>query len=252
MHSLLGFYIILIIMVTTNIINWVFFDLDDTLWDFALNSEFSLELLYNKNTFLAEFYPDYNNFSTIYHRENDRLWALFNKKLISADFLKPERFRILLAPFISDTSSLDHFAHQLCNEYLNILGSQTAVVFQAENVLNYLSKKYMIGVLSNGFREVQYKKLYNTSLWKYVQRMVISDEINVPKPDTRIFEYALQATGAKADSAIMIGDNPLTDIKGAIDAGWNAIYFNKRNESLPSAITNVPTILSLSELKQLL
>ena len=59
--------------------------------------------------------------------------------------------------------------------------------------------------------------------------MVISDEIGIQKPDPRIFRYAEQATGATTDSTLMIGDNPTNDIQGALNAGWHAIYFDRKD-----------------------
>ena len=65
--------------------------------------------------------------------------------------------------------------------------------------------------------------------------MVISDEIGVQKPDARLFRYAEQATGALPASTLMIGDNPDNDIKGAIDAGWRAIYLDRKDKPFSSS-----------------
>ncbi len=64
--------------------------------------------------------------------------------------------------------------------------------------------------------------------------MVISDEIGIQKPDSRLFRYAEQATGAIAAQTIMIGDNPDNDIQGALRAGWNAIFFNCKGKIFSS------------------
>ena len=64
--------------------------------------------------------------------------------------------------------------------------------------------------------------------------MVISDEIRIQKPDPRIFRYAEQETGATPDTTIMIGDNPDNDIQGALDAGWQAIYLDRKSKPFSS------------------
>ncbi|MDE5872205.1 MAG: HAD-IA family hydrolase, partial [Muribaculaceae bacterium] len=119
--------------------------------------------------------------------------------------------------------------------YLRMLGECDTPVEGARELLDELSRKCLIGVLTNGFTEVQYRKLHSTGLDRYVQRMVISDEIGIQKPDIRIFRYAETATGASPESTIMIGDNPDNDIKGAINAGWHAVYFDRKNKPFTSS-----------------
>ncbi|MDE6056815.1 MAG: HAD-IA family hydrolase, partial [Muribaculaceae bacterium] len=103
------------------------------------------------------------------------------------------------------------------------------------DLLAKVSERHLIGVLTNGFTEAQYRKLKSSGLDRYIQRMVISDEIGVQKPDSRLFRYAEQATGALPASTLMIGDNPDNDIKGAIDAGWRAIYLDRKNKPFSSS-----------------
>lgn len=102
-------------------------------------------------------------------------------------------------------------------------------------MLKELRQKYLIGVLSNGFKGIQYKKLVNSGLDSYIQRVVISEEIGIQKPDARIFRYAETATGASADSAVMVGDNPANDVGGAIAAGWRAIYYDCKEKPFESS-----------------
>lgn len=218
-----------------NEIKWIFLDLDDTLWDFAKNSDIALELLYNKESELQAFFESENAFTVSYHALNSQLWSRYHHAEISRDYLLNERFRGVLADALSSVkttflqeSGLKPYADKLNSEYLRLLGEQTNVVDGARDVLSELSKQYLIGVLSNGFKEVQYEKLRNTGLDRYVQRMVLSDEIGIQKPDRRIYDYALEETGAIANQTVMVGDNPETDVQGALNAGWRAIFFDKR------------------------
>jgi putative hydrolase of the HAD superfamily len=48
------------------------------------------------------------------------------------------------------------------------------------------------------------------------------------KPHPGIFEYALQTTNASPRESIMIGDAIDIDILGAINAGWDTVYYNPR------------------------
>ena len=130
--------------------------------------------------------------------------------------------------------------------YLDILSDESRLVPDALDILERAREHYLIGILSNGFREVQYKKLRTTGLWRYVQRMVVSDEIGVNKPDARLFRFAEQAVGARPEECLMIGDNPDADIKGAIDAGWRAVYFNRVGKQ--AIVAGVPETDSLADI----
>lgn len=218
-----------------NKIKWIFLDLDDTLWDFAKNSDIALELLYAREQPLQQLFDSEAAFAEAYHTLNSQLWSRYHHAEISRDYLLNERFRGVMDAALGSTPSssvgienLKSYADKLNSDYLRLLGEQTNIVEGAKEVLEKLSREYLIGVLSNGFREVQYDKLRNTGLDRYVQRMVLSDEIGVQKPDRRIYDYALAETGALADETIMVGDNPETDVQGALDAGWRAVFFDKR------------------------
>ena len=86
----------------------------------------------------------------------------------------------------------------------------------------------IVVVLTNGVAEVQRRKLGATDLLASVDDVVISEEVGVAKPDPRIYELALARVGASVDGdqVWMLGDNPDTDIKGALDAGLRAAWVN--------------------------
>ncbi len=208
---------------------WIFFDLDDTLFDFSSASLLSLRRLWDESPAIRSRFDNPDAFIEEYHIHNKRMWDLHESGQISADFLKGERFRLTVSPDLHDDVTLCAM-HRLNDRYLWLLGECNAPIEGSKDLLSVLSKKYLIGVLTNGFTEVQYRKLHSTGLDRYIQRMVISDEIGIQKPDPRIFRYAEAATGANAASTIMIGDNPANDIQGAIDAGWQAIHFDRKGK----------------------
>lgn len=212
---------------------WIFFDLDDTLFDFSSASLASLRRLYEEAPEIRARFLSPEAFIDEYHVHNKHLWDLHESGQITADFLKRERFRLTLAPERDDDET--HKAMRVLNDrYLWMLGECNAPMAGAKELLEDLSKKFLIGVLTNGFTEVQYRKLRSTGLDRYIQRMVISDETGIQKPDPRIFRYAEQETGSKPETSIMIGDNPSNDIQGALDAGWRAIYFDRKGKPFTS------------------
>ena len=226
-------------------VKWVFIDLDDTLWDFSANSDVTLQKLYRKFEIFSRYYPEYNEFDEAYHLKNSELWDLYHHGHIEQEYLKLERFRWLLVSKGYDCGDVDELSAEMNEWYLDELSRCSALVDGAIDLLELLGKRYLIGVLSNGFADVQYRKLQTSGLWRYVQRMVVSDEIGVQKPDKRIFDYALREVGAEANEVIMIGDNPDADIQGAKSAGWRAIYFNRKSK--PSVAVADAEVASLSD-----
>lgn len=210
---------------------WIFFDLDDTLFDFSSASLISLRKLWKEIPEIQEMFATAETFIDEYHIHNKRMWDLHERGEITADFLKGERFRLTIVPDRNDEEAI-RFSRFLNDRYLWLLGECNTPMEGAKDMLDKLSKKYLIGVLTNGFTEVQYRKLKTTDLDRYIQRMVISDEIGIQKPDARIFRYAERETGATPESTVMVGDNPQNDILGALDAGWSAIYFDWKGKGL--------------------
>lgn len=212
---------------------WIFFDLDDTLFDFSAASFISLLRLWDETPLLKSRFNNPDAFLDEYHIHNKRMWQLHESGKISAEFLKTERFRLTIAPERHDDEILKE-SHRLNARYLWLLGECETPVEGAKDILGVLSKKCLIGVLTNGFTEVQYRKLRSTGLDRFIQRMVISDEIGIQKPDIRIFRYAESETGCHPEECLMVGDNPDNDIIGAINAGWRAIYFDYKGKELNS------------------
>lgn len=212
---------------------WIFFDLDDTLFNFTSTSHISLMRLWDETPEIRQRFNSPKAFLDDYHVNNKLMWDLHESGKITADFLKGERFRLTVGPERTD-EDFCKFSRQLNDRYLWMLGECNAPVEGANELLKNLSKKYLIGVLTNGFTEVQYRKLRSTGLDRYIQRMVISDEIGIQKPDSRLFRYAEQETGATPETTIMIGDNPNNDIQGALNAGWNAIFLDCKGKTFYS------------------
>lgn len=216
---------------------WIFFDLDDTLWDFAANSLRSLEYIYNEYAVIRDKFPSYNRFLEVYHAHNSKMWEEFAKGNVSSDFIKAERWRATLFPE-APVANPPSECVRINDSYLSKLATFPHTIDGVIPLLEKLVKSKMIGIISNGFADTQYKKLNNSGLWKYISRLIVSDEIGIQKPDTRIFEYAIAETGATG-IPVMVGDNPDTDILGALLAGWKAIWYNPANKHFPYSADNM-------------
>jgi YjjG family noncanonical pyrimidine nucleotidase len=199
----------------------VFVDLDDTIWDFHTNARLSLQDMFADRQ-LNRYFTSFDEFFTIYAKKNIELWEAYGKGEITQEFLKAERFRYPLSRMGVDDAEL---AEEIGRQYLEILPTKTTLMPFAEEILKYLSAKYPLTIVSNGFVEVQNKKLESSDLDRYFKHVVLSEAAKALKPDKKIFEYALDLNGVKAKDAIMIGDSYEADIKGAMNAGIDQIYF---------------------------
>ena len=228
----------------------IFIDLDDTIWDFTANSHVSLEIMY-RDLDIARIYPDYDAFSSAYYAKNSELWALYHHGKIEKDFLIIERYAHLLRTI--GYNDIDNRLAQRMNEYyLDTLALQTQLVPYAIELLDYLTRRdYNLYILSNGFIEVQHKKLQSAGIEDYFERMVLSDEIGINKPDRRLFDYALEVTHSQAADTLMIGDNYDADILGAMQAGWGQIYFDRNHRGI-TAQEPQHTVHSLKEVMDIL
>lgn len=206
-------------------IEWVWVDLDDTLWDFRENSRQLLGHIY-KERGLDRWFPTTESWIESYEAYNQWLWREYAAARISREFLKADRFRKPLADAGCPTANEE--GAFLDGHYLERLGTMKALVNGATEMLDYLrARGYKIGILSNGFAGVQHSKLRETGLDRMVDLVVLSDDIGVTKPDHRIFDHAAALAEVPASRCVMIGDNPQTDIAGALSAGWEAIYFDR-------------------------
>ena len=117
-------------------------------------------------------------------------------------------------------------------------------------MLEYLSQKYTLSILTNGFEETQHRKINNSGIAKYFTHLLTSENYGYAKPDPRIFEQLLQMNNAVAPQTIMIGDNIDADIKGAMASNIDSVFFNP--EKIPHQHTVEREIHQLIELKEFL
>lgn len=225
-------------------IKWVWVDLDDTLWDFEANSLESLKMVF-RHYGLERYFSCADEFCQKYLAVNHALWADYNVGKISRDYLMCERFRRPLAE--AGYPVTENTWREFSDYYLDRLGECTLTVPGAHELLLRLRDQgFRIGIISNGFKEVQYRKLDSARLTHLIDCVTLSDEIGVNKPDRRLFDHALEKAGTTAAESIIIGDNPDTDILGGINAGWNVIYFNRDGRHKP--LPDVPTVTALSQI----
>ena len=117
-------------------------------------------------------------------------------------------------------------------------------------MLEELAPHFQLHIITNGFDEIQSIKLNSSGLTDFFDVIVTSGTAGFQKPQVQIFDFALQEASANANESVMIGDNPLSDIQGAADAGMAQIFYNPGDLLCPV----IPTaeIKSLRELPAIL
>ncbi len=225
----------------------LFFDFDDTLWDFESNSKVALNEVFD-NYRLSRFFVDFKQFYDFYVPKNKELWKLYPLGLISRKQLDLERF---LYPLSQVGLHDEELAICLSKDYLAICPTKTNLMPHALKLLQYLESDYNMYILSNGLAAIQEVKIKSCGIGKYFKKIFLSDNIGYYKPDRRIFEYALKSVNARKNESIMIGDNFATDIAGAKNTGMHQIYLtSNQTETLPFLPTYM--VQSLAEIKEIL
>lgn len=129
---------------------------------------------------------------------------------------------------------------------------QEAIPFEDTfTVLEAIRRKYTTGILTNGFIELQRRKIEQYKLAAYVDFTLISEEAGYHKPDERVFREVLKLAGnISPEETIYVGDNLINDIQGAMRAGLTPIFINTKGDLEPPE--GVVKIQRLSELLSLL
>lgn len=224
----------------------LFFDLDHTLWDFDKNAAETLNELFISYKFSDFGIQSFDTFIETYTRNNQRVWALYHNGKISKEELRRARFADTFAEL---GIAPDLFPVAFEADYLRLCPHKTNLFPGTHETLSYLKEKYVLHLISNGFKDAAAIKVDKTDIKKYFSQIIISEDVGVHKPHPAIYHFSLDAAGATKEESIMIGDSIEADIRGAQAFGLDAIYFNPNGLSEPTDIKK--SIRTLPELKKL-
>ena len=221
----------------------IFFDLAHTLWDFEKNSALTFEKILSANNIPV----DLTNFLEVYVPANLIFWKLYRDDKITKEDLRYQRLKSVF-----DTLGLtveDDMIHKLSDEYIQYLSSFNHLFPNTIEILEYLKPKYKLHIITNGFEEIQAKKLRNSNIEDYFEHVVNSEMAGVKKPNPIIFELALNKANVTSNTSLMIGDSLEADILGAKECGFHTLHFNAHNEPFHDFC---PMIHNLGEIKTFL
>lgn len=226
-------------------INNIFWDLDHTLWDFDRNSDLTFLKILNENNIKV----DISLFLKVYHPINRKYWDLYRLNKVSKAHLRFYRLSDTFKELCVEVS--DNQVNKLSIDYINHLSDFNYLIPNALTILEKFNLNYNMHIITNGFKEVQNKKLEKSGLLKYFKTITISENVGFKKPNKEIFLHAITKADAVIENSVMIGDNFNADIIGAKSIGMKAIFYNF-HKIKEQQIDEVLIINNLLELKDIL
>ncbi|WP_299711828.1 YjjG family noncanonical pyrimidine nucleotidase [uncultured Tenacibaculum sp.] len=224
-------------------IEHIFFDLDHTLWDFDKNSALTFQQIFEEQNIKL----DFDEFLKVYIPLNLSYWRLYREDKISKEALRYKRLKDVFEALNYEVS--DELIHQISEDYINYLPNHNFLIEGTIELLEYLKPKYKLHIITNGFKEVQYKKLNNSGIRDFFDIIVTSESVGVKKPNPEIFNFALELANSKPENCVMIGDSLEADVIGSQNLNITPVFFNPNKEEHE---TNVKTVVELLEIKQFL
>lgn len=208
----------------------LFFDLDDTLWAFSENASDTFQEMYARYSY-DRYFTSFEHFYSLYQQRNHELWQEYADGKVTKEELNRQRFLYPLQAVGVDDAKL---AHDFSVSFFEVIPTKSKLTPHAREVLDYLSPRYNLYILSNGFQELQCRKMHSAGIDGYFKKVVLSDDIGVLKPWPQIFHFALSATQSQLRESLMIGDSWENDVAGAAGVGMAQVYYD------PAGHTDLP------------
>ncbi len=190
----------------------VLFDFDETLQDRTEAFEGYMD------TFFADFCPEISPDEIIKRKEDMRTTG--NGGYVN----RVEWYNLLIRMWNwQDAPS----ASKLAEHYDTKFGDHNVIFPNSPILLKRLKAMgYIVGVITNGPSILQNHKMDTSGLRPYCDIVVVSGDVGVHKPDPALFVYTADKLGLKCDECVYVGDHPVNDIQGALEAGMKAIRMN--------------------------
>lgn len=198
-------------------IEFLFLDLDDTIFDFHKAERVALS-----KTIAGFGVEPTEEILDQYHQINKWHWQQLEVGKITRERLLVERFGVLF-------QQLGHPVDpQACAQaYEENLSTGHWYLPGAEQALQSLRKRCKLYLISNGTARVQHGRMKSANLYQYFEDIFISQEIGVNKPDKRFFDACFaRVPGFAPEKSLVVGDSLTSDIQGGINAGVKTVWVN--------------------------
>lgn len=223
----------------------LFFDADETLYDFKKAGEKALKSFHNKKDIPCSF----KVFRDTYEKENFLLWNAFEEGLVTAEEVKVQRFENTmkkLSIYNDDRESLSQL-------FISELAKYDDLLPGVEEMILKIKDDYTMLIITNGFWDVQKKRIGESKLFRHFDNLIVSEKVGFAKPDKGIFDFAFQAvSNPQKKEVLIIGDSLSSDIKGGNLYGIDTCWYNPENVAQHSEIRPTYEVHSIGELEELL
>ena len=203
------------------------FDVDDTLYDRASAQEQLLSAI--RGGLPSLFNGVAWDTADAAFQESDRLVSARLDRREPIDEPRLERWKVFLGLLGVEQSN----AASVNEIYMGSYKRVCPAVPHAVACLTELAGRVPLGVVSNGFLDIQYRKLEGLGVRHLFSCIVLSDELGIRKPDVRIFQEALRLMGLPARECMYVGDSYAYDIAGAAAAGMRTCWFRRGEGPAP-------------------
>lgn len=218
-------------------------DADDTVFDFGAAERFAFFKTMECMGIRAS-EEMYQTYSAI----NERHWKALERGELSREQVLRGRYAVFL-----DTFDLSGDPDAFNHSYLETLATCDILFDDSLKSLEQLSKHYRLYFVTNGNAMVQRGRFQKSPVMRCVEDFFISGEIGYEKPDVRYFEAVFsKIRGFDRQKTLLVGDSPTSDLVGAMRAGIDSCYVDRRGKCLPAHITPTYRVSDLRGLVQLL
>ena len=88
---------------------------------------------------------------------------------------------------------------------------------------------YRMALVTNGSSQSQRTKISVLALASYFDACIISGEVGCAKPDSAIFNKAIEIMGCEPGASVFVGDHPVNDYQGSLACGMTPVWFEGRH-----------------------
>ncbi|MCQ2455703.1 MAG: YjjG family noncanonical pyrimidine nucleotidase [Clostridia bacterium] len=220
----------------------VFFDLDNTLFDFLKSENKAVKNALRKNGL-----PHDEKTAKLYSEINKYYWEKYERNEIEKQDIFENRFLTLLQR-IGKTADVK----KLSDDYFGELSKGHDLMPYAKEILDYLKGKgYILCATTNGVSKTQYRRIEESGIGKYFDVVCVSEDAGSQKPEKTYFDYVFSKCEEKNRAKVLVvGDSQSSDVLGALNSMLDICWFNPEKAE-PKYSVNYE-IKSLKELEKIL